>query len=282
MLGRGSRVAPAVLTSVAAAPRSGLIEQVEQWGLLSWTKRWITFDGSTVKLHKHHPGSEGPMPYNFDLKDTATKVIPDQKNDRRITLDNGSALIHVKFSSADVRAKFLAATSGAAAPKAAGGKPTFVLDKKRYPIEMGKYWLGPIDPTNPDPAGGFGFVMAGINSETGERVCCKMSNSEYEGTEAQRLEVRVRAHYFQRRRYAQRGAARRGRRRASTARALGSRVRAASGAHVRTGDHAGGPAPREHRGLAGHRVRGSARRARQRKDPHDHGAHDRRRAVLRS
>ena len=151
------------------------------------------------------------MPYNFDLKDTATKVIPDQKNERRITLDNGSALIHVKFSSADVRAKFLAATSGAAAPKAAGGKPTFVLDKKRYPIEMGKYWLGPIDPTRPDDVkmGGFGFVKAGINSETGERVCCKMSKATYEGTEWQRLEVRALEHLGLRMLCARRGAERR-------------------------------------------------------------------------
>jgi hypothetical protein len=100
-------------------------------------------------------------------------------------------------------------------------------DPSRYPIQLGKYWLGPIDPTRPhdDPGGGYGVctavwaafssdrstaptqnwfgrggrrclthqlrgglagsVKAGINSDTGERVCCKLSHEEYEGTEAQ-------------------------------------------------------------------------------------------------
>jgi hypothetical protein len=32
-------------------------------------------------------------------------------------------------------------------------------------------------------------VKAGIDSETGERVCCKISALDYEGSEAQRIEV---------------------------------------------------------------------------------------------
>lgn len=65
----------------------------------------------------------------------------------------------------------------------------------RYPEKLGKYWLGPIDPTRPhdEPQGGYGLVKAGINSETGERVCCKLSHLEYEGTEAQRLEIVLQA-----------------------------------------------------------------------------------------
>ena len=65
----------------------------------------------------------------------------------------------------------------------------------RYSGKLGKYWLGPIDPTRPhdEPQGGYGLVKAGINSETGERVCCKLSHLEYEGTEAQRLEIVLQA-----------------------------------------------------------------------------------------
>jgi hypothetical protein len=66
----------------------------------------------------------------------------------------------------------------------------------RFPFKIGKYWLGPMDPSkkwDPDDErfrGGYGYVCAGINSETGEHVCCKMNhNLEYEGTEEQRLEV---------------------------------------------------------------------------------------------
>jgi serine/threonine protein kinase len=66
---------------------------------------------------------------------------------------------------------------------------------RRYPEQLGKYWLGPIDPSRPfdDPGGSFGSVKAGVNSETGERVCCKLSKSDYEGSEAQRMEVILQA-----------------------------------------------------------------------------------------
>jgi hypothetical protein len=65
------------------------------------------------------------------------------------------------------------------------------IDLERYPEKLGKYWLGPIDPTrsHDEPQGGYGLVKAGINSETGERVCCKLSHLKYEGTEAQRMEI---------------------------------------------------------------------------------------------
>jgi serine/threonine protein kinase len=55
--------------------------------------------------------------------------------------------------------------------------------------------LGPIDPTRPhdEPQGGYGLVKAGVNSETGERVCCKLSHLEYEGSEAQRMEIILQA-----------------------------------------------------------------------------------------
>ena len=42
-------------------------------------------------------------------------------------------------------------------------------------------------------SGGYGSVKAGINSKTGERVCCKLSHEEYEGTEAQRIEIVLQA-----------------------------------------------------------------------------------------
>ena len=36
-------------------------------------------------------------------------------------------------------------------------------------------------------------MKAGVNSETGERVCCKLSHLEYEGSEAQRMEIILQA-----------------------------------------------------------------------------------------
>jgi hypothetical protein len=131
-----------------------------------------------------------------------------------------SSLLCLPFSSVVVRERVFA--QHPATPRA-----HLQYDPSRYPIQLGKYWLGPIDPTRPhdDPGGGYGVctavwaafspdrstaptqnwfgrggrrclthqlrgglagsVKAGINSETGERVCCKLSHEEYEGTEAQ-------------------------------------------------------------------------------------------------
>eukprot|EP01044_Picomonas_judraskeda_P021230 COSAG03_NODE_4942_length_1382_cov_3.820093_2_plen_130_part_00 len=36
-------------------------------------------------------------------------------------------------------------------------------------------------------------MKAGVNSGTGERVCCKLSHLEYEGSEAQRMEIILQA-----------------------------------------------------------------------------------------
>ena len=72
---------------------------------------------------------------------------------------------------------------------------TVATPRSRYPEQLGKYWLGPIDPSRPhdEPQGGYGLVKAGVNSETGERVCCKLSHLEYEGSEAQRMEIILQA-----------------------------------------------------------------------------------------
>ena len=45
------------------------------------------------------------------------------------------------------------------------------FDASLYPEKLGKYWLGPIDPTRPhdEPQGGYGLVKAGIDSQTERR-----------------------------------------------------------------------------------------------------------------
>ena len=61
------------------------------------------------------------------------------------------------------------------------------MPRSRYPETLGKYWYGPIDPTRPgeNVQGSTCVVKAGINSETGEHVCCKIphvdANLELEG-----------------------------------------------------------------------------------------------------
>ena len=108
-------------------------------------------------------------------------------NATRVTLDNTVALIHIKFPDDATRAEYLQAFSGQEQSQSGA----VVIDTGLYPIKLGKYWLGPLDPTRPhyDPSGSQGKVKGGIDSETGERVCCKLSHEEYEGSEAQRIEV---------------------------------------------------------------------------------------------
>jgi len=76
--------------------------------------------------------------------------------------------------------------------------PAIDFDAKRFPFRLGKYWLGRMDPSKPirneETMGGFGHAMAGVNSETGERVCAKINHSiHFEGTVAQRKEVLLQA-----------------------------------------------------------------------------------------
>ena len=41
---------------------------VKQWGLLSWNKRWLTFDGRVISLYKGDEGVAGQAPIvQFDL-----------------------------------------------------------------------------------------------------------------------------------------------------------------------------------------------------------------------
>ena len=68
------------------------------------------------------------------------------------------------------------------------------VDTERFPFQIGKYWLGPMDPNKPPPMGGFGYAMAGIDSETGERVCAKINhNMAFEDSAAQHKEIVVQA-----------------------------------------------------------------------------------------
>ena len=94
-------------------------------------------------------------------------------NPTRVTLDNTVALIHIKFPDEATRAEYLQAFSGQEQSQSGA----VVIDTDLYPIKLGKYWLGPLDPTRPhdDPSGGYGKVKGGIDSETGERVCCKQN-----------------------------------------------------------------------------------------------------------
>lgn len=81
-----------------------LSSPVRQWGLLSWNKRWITFESPTIRLFKSETGPEGDPIVTFDLSDSVCKFEVDPVNANRLSLDNSIALIHIKFDDAGTRA----------------------------------------------------------------------------------------------------------------------------------------------------------------------------------
>ena len=80
-----------------------LSSPVRQWGLLTWNKRWITFENPVIKLYKSETGPEGEPIVTFDLSDSACKFEVDPVNANRLSLDNSIALIHIKFDDAATR-----------------------------------------------------------------------------------------------------------------------------------------------------------------------------------
>ena len=80
-----------------------LSSPVRQWGLLTWNKRWITFENPVIKLFKSETGPEGEPIVTFDLSDAACKFEVDPVNACRLSLDNSIALIHIKFDDAVTR-----------------------------------------------------------------------------------------------------------------------------------------------------------------------------------
>ena len=81
-----------------------LSSPVRQWGLLSWNKRWITFESPTIRLFKSKTGPEGDPIVTIDLSDSACSFEVDPVNPNRLSLDNSIALIHIKFDDAGTRA----------------------------------------------------------------------------------------------------------------------------------------------------------------------------------
>ena len=65
-----------------------LSHSVKQWGLLSWNKRWMTFERGTISLYKSEHGPEGDPIVAFDLAAPGCKYEVDPVNACRLSLDN--------------------------------------------------------------------------------------------------------------------------------------------------------------------------------------------------
>jgi hypothetical protein len=82
-----------------------LSHSVKQWGLLSWNKRWMTYEGGTIKLFRSEeaPPTDAEPIVSFDLSAPGCKFEVDPVNNSRLSLDNSIALIHIKFEDAATR-----------------------------------------------------------------------------------------------------------------------------------------------------------------------------------
>ncbi len=164
---------------------------VRKWAVLRWNTHWIKLSSGVLSLYDCDvEPSAGKQPVvSLHVADPTHQVIADELNPERARLQTATFLVHVKFEgSAQRQALFDAIEQTVGGGAEATAAPE--LDRKRFPFQIGKYWLGPMDPTKAldDPAykGGYGFVMRGINSETGESVCAKINhNVEFEGSSHQ-------------------------------------------------------------------------------------------------
>jgi hypothetical protein len=82
-----------------------LSSQVKQWGLLSWNKRWMTYDAGVIKLFKSEvePAADAEPIVSFDLAAAGCKYEVDPVNASRLSLDNSIALTHIKYDDAATR-----------------------------------------------------------------------------------------------------------------------------------------------------------------------------------
>ena len=134
------------------------------------TDHWLTLEGGTLALHKIGADRKGPAAGAPIISvDDPKSIKADQVNPQRFTLDNSVALIHLKFADPATREALFAAAlewPAPAAPAASegGGAVKVERDPRRYPFELGKYWLGPMDPSKPfdphDEANRGGYVRS--------------------------------------------------------------------------------------------------------------------------
>ena len=167
----------------------------------TWVRRWVSFGGGVVRLFERRPKPGDQPVLEVNLAAQGVRALPDATNPERMRLDDSVGIVHLKFEDAAHCSVFIRAcetarrTSVEERLRMTGiPDPTVPeFDDTRWQLRLGKYWFGNRDRTRTDPAGGFGSVMTGVNSETGERVACKTMHARWEGTEAQRQEIALQA-----------------------------------------------------------------------------------------
>lgn len=161
-------------TEEGVPPGGQLSQPVKRWvsDLLAWVPSWITFADGVVSLFDTAtpPAQAGAAVLRMDVVERSTSFEEDGWSADRLTLDDSAACVHLMFADGDSRTRFVEALQTtaastipavAAAPAApspsspSGGTalgsfgPQFPAgyDTCRYPFKLGKYLLGPMDPS---------------------------------------------------------------------------------------------------------------------------------------
>ncbi len=122
---------------------------VHKWAVLRWNAHWIKLTGGVLSLYHcdAEPSADKQPVVALRIADPTHQVIADELNPERARLQTATFLVHVKFEGAAQRQVLFDAIDqvvdgGGAAPAAAPE-----VDRERYPFQIGKYWVGPMDPT---------------------------------------------------------------------------------------------------------------------------------------
>jgi hypothetical protein len=153
--------------------------RVEQWGLLQWKSRWLTHDTQQrVKVYESNAewdGTARPF-FEADLSAPGACAIQDATRPARARLDAGGKLLHLRFESEEHCTRFVDAVTKPRTPPCAEAPARAVFDPAQYPESIGKYRVA----TDRLGNGGFGVAKKAVDTETGERLCCKMARPSKE------------------------------------------------------------------------------------------------------
>lgn len=129
-----------------AVPPGDISMSVRKWAVLMWNPHWIKFSGGLLSLYKcsTEPTADTLPIIEARADEPGMELIADEMQSERARLVTGAAEIHLKFLSSEQRQLLLDAVE-TALDTAPGTEIT--IDQTRYPFQIEKYWLGPMDPT---------------------------------------------------------------------------------------------------------------------------------------
>ena len=185
---------------------------VQQWGFQKWKlDRWLEFDGKVISVYKCSERPQAGAEAHFTIPMDVSMCFQDPSNERRFSIDTGTAMVHFKTDDAATRTEWCArlpappaqqpprltraappaarcAAFTAAQVDTAEARIDLIKTQKKYKEKVsgtgGDYYLGEML-----GAGGFASVKAGIHADTGLRVAAKIMDAASAAEEEHKREI---------------------------------------------------------------------------------------------